>query len=112
MSMRYVAIDMWMPYRDPLHQPARARPQLRGAACPGPVSKGAHRIEAKRRPFARQSWDMETFDRAPPTEFAYTGMVGRAGMMRAAPARAPEVEDVNYGVDIARLVAMLESGEI
>ncbi len=55
---------------------------------------------------------METFDRAPPTEFAYTGMVGRAGMMRAAPARAPEVEDVNYGVDIARLVAMLESGEI
>ena len=34
-------------------------------------------------------------------------MVGQAGMMRA-----PEVEEVNYGVDITRLVAMLESGEI
>lgn len=33
-------------------------------------------------------------------------------MMRARPTRAQEVEEVNYGVDIARLVAMLESGEI
>ena len=32
--------------------------------------------------------------------------------MRAPLARTPEVEEVNYGVDIARLVAMLESGEI
>ena len=74
-------------------------------------SKGAHRIETKRRPFARQGWDMETFDRAPPTESAYTGMLGRATLMRAPP-MASEVEEVNYGVDIARLVAMLESGEI
>jgi transposase len=75
-------------------------------------SKGAHRIETKRGSFARQDWSLETFGRAAPTEFAYTGMVGRAGMMRAPPTRAPEVEEVNYGVDIARLVAMLDAGEI
>ncbi|WP_051094443.1 transposase [Bordetella sp. FB-8] len=76
-----------------------------------PYSKGAHQIETKRRHFARQDWDMEMFDRAPPTEFAYTGMLGRAMLMRAA-LTASEVEEVNYGVDITRLVAMLESGEI
>jgi transposase len=75
-------------------------------------SKGAHRVETKRRSFARQDWNLETFGRAASTEFAYTGMVGRAEMMRAPPTRAPEVEEVNYGVDIARLVAMLDAGEI
>ena len=75
-------------------------------------SKGAHRVEINRRSFARQDWNLETFGRAEPTEFAYTGMAGRAGMMRAHPTRAPEVEELKYGVDIARLVAMLDSGEI
>ncbi len=75
-------------------------------------SKGTHRIETKRRSFARQNWNLETFGHALPGEFEYTGMVGRAGMMRAPSARQPDVEEVNYGVDIARLVAMLESGEI
>ncbi|MDE2174624.1 MAG: ISL3 family transposase [Betaproteobacteria bacterium] len=76
-------------------------------------SKGAHRIEIKRRPFERQDWDTLTLHQGRLTDYAtYTGMVGRAGMMRAPPARLPEAEEVNYGVDIARLVAMLESGEI
>ncbi len=47
---------------------------------------------------------METLDRAAPTEYAHTRMVGQAGMMRAPPPTAAEVEEVNYGVDIARLV--------
>jgi hypothetical protein len=55
---------------------------------------------------------LETLDRAEPTEYAHTRMVGRAGMMRTPPPTAAEVDEVNYGVDIARLVAMLESGEI
>jgi len=52
------------------------------------------------------------FSHAIPGEFEYTGMVGRAGMMRASSARHPDVEEVNFGVDIARLVPSLESGAI
>ena len=90
----------------------RVGPEHRAAFAPALYSKGAHRIETKRRSFARQDWSLETFYHAAPTEFAYTGMVGRAGMMRAPPAQPQEVEEVNYGVDIARLVAMLDTGEI
>lgn len=39
-------------------------------------------------------------------------MVGQAGIMRAPPTREQEVEEVNYGVDIARVVVMLEPSEI